>query len=562
MLRVLPVVLVLAGCAGSAGRPGSSATATASEETSAAIRQLLADARQAQDLGDAPAALDRYLEAMSMSDRVEIAEQATRLAAQLGNWPAVDRAARRWIVLDPDAAPPHHFMILGAFRQDDLDAAGRRLGRFIERAPEDLSTWGTVTALLPSAPSPSAAEAILDALLQRHAPVDAPAFADLQRSRLQVQLDRLDDALTFADRAFEAQPSAEAAMWAGRLAEALGDVERARARFGAARRLADDPTGPGLAEVELLRADGRLDDALDVLAELPASIEVLYARVLVEHQLGHGDRAIDHWRRLAELADGDEPSDPDQAAWLTALSAEAVGLDQAAIDWFARVEGPARPDADLRRAALIGELGDMDRASELFAAVRALPDPRRAEQAWLIETELLIEQGRGDEALAMYSAALAETPGSAALLYGRAMAAVRLDQIGLAEQDLRTLIQREPENALALNALGYTLSDRTDRQREAYRLIERALAIDPDNPAILDSMGWVLFKLDRAEQAVPYLERAANADLNPEIVAHLVEVLWALKRLDEARVWVERGRAAFPDDPLFLATLARIGVDS
>ena len=518
-----------------------------------AVRQLLADARQAQDLGDARAALNRYLEAMSMSERVEIAEQATRLAAQVGEWPAVDRAAERWLELAPDAAPPHHFMILGAFRQDDLDAAGQRLGRFIQRSPDDPSTWGTVTALLPSAPSPSAAEAILDALLQRHAPVDQPAFADLQRSRLQVQLDRFPEALQYADRAFEAQPSAAAAMWAGRLAEALGEVERARARFNAARRLADDPVGPGLAEVELLRA---------VLTELPPTVEVLYARVLVEHQLGRSDSARESWHRLAELADDGEIDDPDQAAWLTALAAEATGLDEAAIDWFERVHGPARPDADLRRAALLGEQGAMDRASELFAAVRALPDPRRAEQAWLIETELLIEQGRGDEALAMFSDALAETPGSAALLYGRAMAAVRMDRIDLAEQDLRTLIQREPDNALALNALGYTLSDRTDRQREAYRLIERALAIDPDNPAILDSMGWVLFKLDRAEQAAPYLERAANAELNAEIVAHLVEVLWALERYEEARDWIERGRTEFPDDPLFVATLERIGAGS
>ncbi|MBY6205405.1 tetratricopeptide repeat protein [Halomonas denitrificans] len=569
----MPALVLLAGCAGTAERPLSSSgpddpqAAASSTEGDVAIRSLLADARQAQDLGDAATALDLYLEAMVLSERIEIAEQATRVAAQLGDWPAVDRAARRWLELDPDAAPPHHFLILGAFRQDDLDAAGQRLGQFIERSPGNPSTWGTVTALLPSAPSPSAAEAILDALLQRHAPVDDPAFADLQRSRLQVQLDRLPEAMNYADRAFEAQPSAAAAMWAGRLAEALGEVEGARARFAAARQLAEDPVGPGLAEVELLRAEGRREEALAVLAELPPSVEVLYARVLVEHQLGRKDRAREHWHELAELsddagADGAGVGDPDQAAWLTALAAEAIGLNEAAIDWFDRVRGPARPDADLRRAALLGEQGEMDRASDLFAAVRALPDPRRAEQAWLIETELLLQQGRGDEALAMFSDALAETPGSAALLYGRAMAAVRLDRLELAEQDLRTLIQREPDNALALNALGYTLSDRTDRQREAYRLIERALAIDPENPAILDSMGWVLFKLGRAEQAAPYLERAATAELNAEIVAHLVEVLWALERYDEARVWIERGRAEFPDDPLFVATLERVGVDS
>jgi len=176
----------------------------------------------------------------------------------------------------------------------------------------------------------------------------------------------------------------------------------------------------------------------------------------------------------------------------------------------------------------------------------------------LIETELLYGAERGDQALDLYNDALVEMPGSSALLYGRAMTAVRMDRIELAEQDLRTLIQRDPDNALALNALGYTLSDRTDRQREAYRLIERALALAPDNPAILDSMGWVLYKLDRPDQALPYLERAVDGDFNPEIVAHIIDVLWTLERFDEARDWIERGESAFPDDPVFRATVDRV----
>nr|WP_240955899.1 tetratricopeptide repeat protein [Wenzhouxiangella sp. XN79A] len=344
-------------------------------------------------------------------------------------------------------------------------------------------------------------------------------------------------------------------MWAGRLAEETGDGERARTFYAAARRAADDPVGPGLAEVELLRSRGDGEAALAVLDELPQNLRVLYARTLVEQQLDRADDAATSWAALVEV---DDEGDPARAAWLRALAAEAIGRDAEAIDWYDRVHGAARPDADLRRAALLGESGRLDEARELLAAVRALPDPRQTEQSWLIETELLFAAGRGDEALSVYNDALIEMPGSSALLYGRAMIAVRLDRLDLAEQDLRTLIQRDPDNALALNALGYTLSDRTDRQREAYRLIERALALDPDNPAILDSMGWVLFKLDRPEQALPYLERAVDGDFNPEIVAHLVDVLWTLERFDEARDWIERGEAAFADDAVFRATVDRV----
>jgi tetratricopeptide (TPR) repeat protein len=492
---------------------------------------------------------------MTQIDDPAVAEEASRLAAALEDWVAVDRATGRWLELAPGQAAPRQMAVLSAFRQGLPEQAGERLAAMIALDPDDPELWGAATALLPAADSPATAESLLDELIERHAPADDPAFGDLQRSRLQVQLGRIDRALEAAARAFEARPGDAVAMWAGRLAEEAGDIDRARSFFAAARRVADDPVGPGLAEVELLRGEGEREAALDVLDELPQTLRVLYARTLIEHQLGLSEDAAASWAALVEIDDEGEPA---RAAWLRALAAEAIGRDRDAIDWYDRVHGAARPDADLRRAALLGEAGQLDEARELLDAVRALPDPQRSEQAWLVETELLYGAGRGDEALALYNDALVEMPGSSALLYGRAMTAVRMDRIDLAEQDLRTLIQREPDNALALNALGYTLSDRTDRQREAYRLIERALALDPDNPAILDSMGWVLYKLGRPEQALPYLERAVDGDFNPEIVAHIVDVLWTLERFEEARGWIERGESAFPEDPVFRATVDRV----
>lgn len=561
-LLILLSTLQLGGCA--SAPPGSSDPQPQPERGAVldeTARQQLAEARQARELGDVSAALDLYLQAMNGTDVPEAAEQATRLAAQLGDWDAVERAATRWMSLDSLDDAPHQFAVLAAFRQDDADAAARRLAAFVQRRPGDPSIWSAVTALLPLASSAEVAGGMLDALLQRFSPVDEPGFADFQRSRLQVQLDDLDAALRFADRSVAAEPSAAGAMWAGRLAEALGDVERARERFAAARTLADEPVGPGLAEVELLRANDRQVEALDVLEALPSTVEVLYARVLVEQQLGLDEEARRSWRALEEVRQDLEPGiDPSQTLWLSALAAETVGLADEAIERYEQVGGALGLDADLRRAALLGEQDRMDEASELFEQVRATPDPQRSEQAWLIEAEQRIARDEGDLAIDLFNDALTQMPGSSALLYGRAMAAVRLDRIDLAEQDLRTLIQREPDNALALNALGYTLSDRTDRQREAYRLIDRALALQPDNPAILDSMGWVLFKLDRPEQALPYLERAVDGDFNPEIVAHLVDVLWALDRGEQAEVWADRGSDAFPDDALLRSTLDRLGI--
>ena len=294
------------------------------------------------------------------------------------------------------------------------------------------------------------------------------------------------------------------------------------------------------------------------MIDCPIDAEILYARGLLQQELGRLAGAGVTWHRLASLP-------PERAgerhAWLTAVLAEILELKDESIEWYARVEGELSVRADLRRAALLAGRDQLEQARALLAGVRAEADAELAEQAWLIEAQILAENDRTEDAIALLGKALIELPGSAALLYGRAMAAVEKDNLSLAEQDLRTIIQNNPENALALNALGYTLSDRTDRQREALRLIETALALEPANPAILDSMGWVLYKLGRAEEGLPYLRRAAEAEPHAEIVAHLVEVLWNLDQRGEALEWIARTRGEMGGEEVYAATLARIGVD-
>jgi predicted Zn-dependent protease len=236
-------------------------------------------------------------------------------------------------------------------------------------------------------------------------------------------------------------------------------------------------------------------------------------------------------------------------------------MDQRAEQWYARVEGALRSRAVLRRAAVVARAGDPEAARELLVELRTDADSETREQAWLLESGILVETGAAERAIEVLSDALAELPGSVDLLYSRAMAAVTADALSLAEQDLRAIIQNDPENAMALNALGYTLSDRTDRQREAFRLIETALELDPDNPAILDSMGWVLFKLGRPAEALEYVQRAAAAQPHPEIVAHLIEVLWALDRRDEALAWIDRLGPRFEGEPIYDDTLERLGIE-
>jgi tetratricopeptide (TPR) repeat protein len=160
--------------------------------------------------------------------------------------------------------------------------------------------------------------------------------------------------------------------------------------------------------------------------------------------------------------------------------------------------------------------------------------------------------------MSLYDAALAETPDSDDLLYARAMLAEDLDRLDLLEQDLRLLIQRDPNNASALNALGYTLADRTDRHDEALELIRRAFEIRPEDPAVIDSMGWVHYRLGDRTAALNYLRDAYARSPDPEIAAHLGEVLWVSGEQQQARAILDAALQAHPDNEVLRGTVERL----
>ena len=159
--------------------------------------------------------------------------------------------------------------------------------------------------------------------------------------------------------------------------------------------------------------------------------------------------------------------------------------------------------------------------------------------------------------MAVYDAALAEYYDTE-LLYTRAMLAEKMDALDILERDLRAIIEEEPENAQALNALGYTLADRTERYQEAHDLIRRALELSPADFYILDSMGWVLYRLGRFEEAISYLRQARELRDDPEVAAHLAEVLWVTGDRDGARdVW-ESALRTTPGDAILLDVIERL----
>ena len=148
------------------------------------------------------------------------------------------------------------------------------------------------------------------------------------------------------------------------------------------------------------------------------------------------------------------------------------------------------------------------------------------------------------------------------LLYTRAMLAEQMGKIDILERDLRRIIEKEPDNSQALNALGYTLADRTDRFEEALSFIERALVISPNDFYILDSMGWVMYRLGRFEESIKYLNKAREIRDDPEVAAHLGEVLWVMGNKDEARQLLQNAIRDTPNDERLLEVIKKLEPES
>ncbi len=220
------------------------------------------------------------------------------------------------------------------------------------------------------------------------------------------------------------------------------------------------------------------------------------------------------------------------------------------------MRGENATNARVRIAGIYAERGEVEQAREILQQLRD-QYPEGAATLYLIEGELLREQDLTQQAVDVYTDGLLAKPDDPDLLYARAMLAVAMDRVDLLEQDLRRILTADPDHVDALNALGYTLADRTERFDEAQSLIERALQLRPDEPAILDSMGWLLFRKGDAQSAEPYLRQALEGVFDAEIAAHLGEVLWMLDKKDEARQIWNRALAEDPKHEYLLRTIGR-----
>ena len=369
--------------------------------------------------------------------------------------------------------------------------------------------------------------------------------------------DDLTRSLEAAERAYALAPeSFEAGMLQAR-AIVLGGDRAAGIEFAEAIGEVATSAEDRLAYARFLSTSDKVEDAAAVvealLEEQPDNADALQARAILDIRSGDFDVA---WERLSQLAA--KPSHRHDALFFLANIAERGGRSEQAKRIYGQIgEGPNAVLAQQRISAILFADGDADGAlAGLDRYTRAHPEGGFTLQ--LTRAQIYRELGEHDKAIALYDRMLDIRPESEGLKLTRAEAYLTSGDLDAAIKAYRRSLRDHPDSALSLNALGYTLADRTDRFAEARQLIERALELEPNNAAIIDSMGWVEFKLGNLAAARTHLERAWDLIKDPEVAAHLGETLWQLGERERAREVLKEAYDRNPDSLPLRRTLERL----
>jgi tetratricopeptide (TPR) repeat protein len=382
----------------------------------------------------------------------------------------------------------------------------------------------------------------------------------LLQARYAAQLEKYDDALDLLDQVLEIDSTqADVHIIKARILAAQGKQEQAMALIALVLMEQPDNDHLRLQYARMLVEQRQFNQAKAqfnlLLKDDPENADILLSLGLLNIETGELDEASTHLTHLVDMG-----QKQDIANYYLGRIAQNREEHKIAISYYLKVKsGDYVFDSKMRIAGLFARLGRVDEGLQQLEvlAEKQTSWPLRV-RAYLAQGEILASKQRYAEGMEMYSRALQQKPDDADLLYARALMAEKVDRIDITESDLLKLLSAEPENANALNALGYTLADRTERLEEALDYIKRAAELVPDDPAILDSLGWVSYRLGNMQDALKWLGMAFERLEDAEIAAHYGEVLWKNNQRDEAeKVW-KIGLENNSEHPVLLETMHRL----
>lgn len=537
---------------------GSAALAddTDSEDASAHVLQ----AEIALHAMDYLQAAREYRMAAELSNSVEIAKQATRVGESFGFNKDALKSGKRWLELDKDSDEALFQVARLQLRLGDIRAARRSYKKLIERgeSPPETRLLSLVSVL--GEEDAEAANKVMWALAKPYK--DSPD-AHYAAAVTAMQAGDIDGAKQRTLKVLELDAgewlTMKAKLLYGRILLLSGEQDEAIDYV--ARIIGDNPQPDPNARMELallMMTAGQDDDALSqvnqILLENSTHADALRLMAIINFRQENLDAAWEDFEDL--LSSGQHTMD---ALYYLARIADFREESDRAIRLYSQVtDGPHTVSAQRRAAAMVAFEREAPNTAVEQLDEFAHDNPRYAIEIVQAKAQLLASLERYDESLKYYDQLVEYRPDSESISLGRAELLLRMERLDDALLQYRKTVKRWPESPTSLNALGYTLADRTDNYREAEKLIRKALKYDPESPAIIDSLGWVLHKLGRNEEALDELTRAYTRLDDPEVAAHIVEVLAELARKDEAMELLVAAESKNPESPLLRDVRERV----
>ncbi len=470
----------------------------------------------------------------------------------------IKRAIDRWIEVDPSDADVYIMQVPFLMIKGDYDAVVEAVDTALELSPDKSRQYlARVADNLTEKVSQDQALAIIQKLRLYQ---DNDVEALFTYARLAAFFKYYADALPVAEMVVKLQPNREDAQILK--ADILQRLGRGDEGLALLKKAADKESASDdlkFSYAKLLGENNKLVEASRIFEQLnverPANEEVLFALGLIALERKDGKTAKSYFNQLVKLGDHGQ-----QAAYFMGLSEELNEDVDSALIWFASVSTTSQryQSAQSRYINLLADNGQLEKA-RLHLKLLRKENSQQVVKYYLFEATFLRERNQNQAAFDLYTEALLQYPKDIGLLYGRAMVAEPLHRLSVLEEDLTQVLTIEPNNSSALNALGYTLTDRTDRHKEALLLIQRAVELKPDDPFYLDSLGWVHYRLGNLDEAIRHLRRAVMLQDDAEFVAHLGEVLWHQGKRDEAKQVWQQGFNQDADNALLNETMNRFG---
>ena len=515
--------------------------------------------------GDAFAAYATMFSIARSTNDPRLARRATEMAIS-GSLPTEAlKAARVWHEVAPHSEEAAQVLLSLQLQSSRIDEAKQSLAKMLSSSsPSTLPlAIGNVQRLLSRIPDRARAAALLKELLE---PYRGALDARLALAQMaMVSGDRTAAKKEISD-ALARFPSSEiAVLMLAQITEDKAEASKTLSDF-----LKKNPKAREvrLAHSRMLFEQGKIPDAKKefqaLLQQAPNDQTALYALGLLSAQVNDMADAEKYLSAYIGNLKGqpDRERDATQALMVLAQIAEDRNDDAGIMKWLEMVPTLGQSgavNAVIKRAQLKSKAGKLDEARKLLGEADVNNDDERV-RLIIGEAQLLRDAGKLADAMRLIEDALELYKDNVDLLYELSMLAEKNQQFDLMESSLRKVIQLAPDSQHAYNALGYSLADRNLRLQEAHDLIKKALSLAPEDPYIMDSMGWVEFRLGRLEKAEELLKRAFAIKADPEIAAHLGEVLWVLGREEEAKKLWRNAGGKDPKNDTLKSTLKRLQV--